>query len=58
MGKTGIDPIQAPHTGIDKKYSSDHLEFHTENNKMNIEYKQKILDKVFSECTSIIHRNH
>lgn len=48
MTDTGIDLVSAASTGIDKKHIKIQLDHKTENNKLNIEFKEKCLEKLFS----------
>ena len=48
MGKTGIEMPSIPVTGVDKEQVKVHLDFHKENNKINIEFKEKWLENLFS----------
>ena len=48
MAKTGIELPEIQDTGIDKEQVKVQLDFHKENTKLNIEFKEKWLEKLFS----------
>jgi len=48
MAKTGIELPEIQDTGIDKEQVKVQLDYHKENTKLNIEFKEKWLEKLFS----------
>jgi hypothetical protein len=48
MSKTGIELPPLLGTGIDKEHVKVQLDYHKETNRLNLEFKQKWIDKLFS----------
>lgn len=48
MAKTGIEVPTLQNTGIDKEHIKVQLDYHQENNKLNIALKKKWLETLFS----------
>lgn len=48
MAKTGIELPNLQNTGIDKDQVMVQLDYHKETNRINLEFKQKWIDKLFS----------
>lgn len=48
MAKTGIELPIIQNTGIDKDQVKVQLDYHKETNKLNLELREKWLDKLFS----------
>ncbi|BEU19996.1 hypothetical protein [Paraburkholderia sp. 22B1P] len=48
MAKTGIDLPLMQSTGIDSEHIKVQLDYHKENNKINLEFREKWLEKIFS----------
>ena len=48
MIKTGIEIPKLPETGIDAEQLKAHLKYHTDTNKLEKEFKEKLFEKIFS----------
>lgn len=48
MSKTGIEFPSPMQTGIDADHIKIHLDYQKENNKINLEFRDKWLEKLFS----------